>query len=360
MPNNRRILITGSNGYLGSVMAPWLRSQDYDVVGLDTGYFSTCTLVPDLAEIPTIRKDLREIAAKELAGFDTVIHLAALSNDPIGNLNEAWTREINAEGTVRLAQFAKQAGVSRFIFSSSCIMYGMSEATLVDENAPLAPQTEYARSKVVAETALRRLADDGFSPTFCRNGTVYGLSPRMRFDTVLNNLMGSAFTTGRVAIHSDGTPWRPVLHVQDVARAFQAVLEAPLESVQNEAFNIGADNLNHQVRELGRIVAETVPGCKLTMVPQPGADQRTYKADFAKFKRTFPAFDFRWTARSGADELYAAFLRIGLTHGEFTDKRFTRLSWLRHLLDSRSVDGSLKWAEIETRSSRNRDRVTTA
>jgi nucleoside-diphosphate-sugar epimerase len=356
MPSNRRILITGHEGYIGSIMAPWLRNQDYDVVGLDTGYFSACTLVPNLAEIPTIRKDLREVSAKDLAGFDAVIHLAALSNDPIGNLNEVWTREINGDGAFRLAQCAKQAGVPRFIFSSSCIMYGMSEAAVVDENAPLAPQTEYARSKVDAEMALRRLADDRFSPTFCRNGTVYGLSPRMRFDTVLNNLMGSAFTTGRVEVHSDGTPWRPVLHVRDVARAFQAVLEAPREAVHNEAFNMGADGLNYQIRELGQIAAETVAGCEFAMAPQPGADQRTYKTDFAKFKRTFPTFEFRWTARDGAQELLTAFNRIGLTHGQFTDKRFTRLSWLRHLLDSGSVDESLRWTEVAARVSRNRGR----
>ncbi|MBV9221118.1 MAG: SDR family oxidoreductase [Methylobacteriaceae bacterium] len=359
MSNNRRILITGNNGYIGSVMAPWLRSQDYDVVGLDTGYFSACTLVPDLAEIPTIRKDLREISAKDLAGFDAVIHLAALSNDPIGNLNEAWTREINGQGTIRLAKFAKQSGVSRFIFSSSCIMYGMSAAAVVDETSPLAPRTQYARSKVEAERDLFRLADEHFSPTSCRNGTVYGLSPRMRFDTVLNSLTGSAFTTGRVEIHSDGKPWRPVVHVQDVARAFQAVLEAPRETVHNEAFNVGASELNHQIGDLAQIVVDTIPGCRLVMTPQPGADQRTYQADFAKFKRTFPAFDFLWTVRSGADELCTAFQRIGLTHADFTDKRFTRLSWLRHLLDSRCVDGSLRWTEVAADSNRNHDLALT-
>lgn len=358
MPDNKRILITGNGGYLGSVMAPWLRSQGYEVIGLDTGYFSACTLAPDLAQIRTIRKDIRDVGAQDLAGFDAVIHLAALSNDPIGNLNAAWTRQINGEGTVRLARLAKQAGVPRFIFSSSCIMYGMSEAAVVDETAPLAPQTEYARSKVNAETALRRLADDRFSPTFCRNGTVYGLSPRMRFDTVLNNLMGCAYTTGRVVIHSDGTPWRPVVHVQDVARAFQAVLEAPIETIRNEAFNLGADHLNHQIRDLGRIVAETVPGCELVLAPQPGADQRTYKADFAKFKRTFPAFDFLWTARDGADELYGAFQRIGLTHGEFTDNRFTRLSWLRRLLDRGSLDDLLRWTGATAQLGRARSRAS--
>jgi nucleoside-diphosphate-sugar epimerase len=277
-----------------------------------------------------------------------VIHLAALSNDPIGNLNEGWTREINGDATVRLAKLAKQAGTQRFLFSSSCIMYGMSEAAVVDENAPLAPQTQYARSKVDAEMALRQLADDRFSPTYCRNGTIYGLSPRMRFDTVLNNLMGGAFTTNRVVILSDGTPWRPVVHVQDVARAFQAVLEAPVDVVHNQAFNVGSGELNHQIRELAEIVVETVPCCELALVPQPGADQRTYKADFGKFKRTFPDFEFKWSARKGADELFTAFRSIGLTHAQFTDKRFTRLNWLRHLLDSQAVDGSLRWTEVTT------------
>ena len=343
MLNNKRVLITGNNGYIGSVMAPWLQSRDYDIAGLDAEYFHACTLVSDVAKIPTVRKDIRDVTVNDLDGFDAVIHLAGLSNDPIGNLNAAWTREINSEATIRLAKCAKRAGVQRFIFSSSCIMYGMSEAAVVDENAPLAPQTEYARSKVDAEIMLYRLADKRFSPTFCRNGTVYGLSPRMRFDTVLNNLMGSAFTTGRVVINSDGTPWRPVVHVRDVARAFQAVLEAPLEAVHNQAFNIGADKLNHQIRELGQIVAEIVPGCELACLPLPGSDQRTYKADFSKFKRNFPAFDFRWTASKGAHELYSAFQKIGLTHNDFTSKCFTRLRWLQHLLDSGSLDKSLRW-----------------
>lgn len=344
MPSNRRILITGSNGYIGSIMAPWFCEQGYDVVGLDTGYFSRCTLVPDTADIRTIHKDLRDVTVGDLAGFSAVIHLAALSNDPIGNLNEAWTREINHEGTVRLAMRAKEALVPRFIFSSSCIMYGLSKAATVNESAPLSPQTEYARSKATAEAALRAMADDGFSPTFCRNGTVYGLSPRMRFDTVLNNLTGAAFTTGRVVINSDGTPWRPVIHVQDVARAFQTVLEAPREIVHNEAFNIGADGLNHQISQLGQIVAETVKGCEVAIVARPGVDQRTYKADFAKFKRTFPKFDWRWTALRGANELCTAFREIGLTPEQFTEMRFTRLSWLQHLLKQGYVDGSLRWA----------------
>jgi nucleoside-diphosphate-sugar epimerase len=343
MPSVKRILITGNEGYIGSVMAPWLKCCGYEVVGLDTGYFRDCTLVPDLAEIPTVDKDIRDVSPDDLEGFDAIIHLAALSNDPIGSLNQAWTREINADGTLHLARSAKAAGVPRFLLSSSCIMYGMSECAVVDETAPLAPQTEYARSKVVAEQGLHRLADETFSPTYCRNGTIYGLSPRMRFDTVLNNLMAGACSTRRVVIHSDGTPWRPVVHVQDVARAFQAVLEAPREIVHDQAFNIGADELNHRVRELGEIVAETVPGCELAFVPDPGADQRTYKAAFAKFRRAFPFFEFRWTARGGARELYLAFEKVGFRHVDIGDKRFTRLSWLRHQLDRGVLDDNLRW-----------------
>lgn len=338
-----RILITGNAGYLGSVMAPWLQRAGYDVVGLDTNYFRECTLVPDLAEIPTIRKDLRDLEPSDLEGFQAIIHLGALSNDPIGNLNEVWTREINLDGTVHLAQMAKNAGVRRFLFSSSCIMYGLSEVAVASETAPLAPRTEYARSKAAAESALQQLADDSFSPTYCRNGTVYGLSPRMRFDIVLNNLMGLAATTGRVEVYSDGMPWRPVVHVQDAARSFQAVLEAPLPTVHNQAFNMGAEQLNHQILDLAKIVVEAVPGCELRMVPQPGADQRTYRADFSKFGRTFPDFKFLWTPRDGVRELYDAFKAIGLTHADYTDHRFTRLRWLRFLLDSGKLDGSLRW-----------------
>ena len=343
MTGSSRILVTGHNGFIGSVLTPLLQRGGYDVVGLDTGYFRSCTLGNDSASVVEIVRDLRALRPSDLEGFDAIIHLAALSNDPIGNLNESWTREINAEGTVRLAEMAKSAGVRRFILSSSCIMYGMAEASVVDETSPLAPQTEYARSKVIAEEALRALADARFSPTYCRNGTVYGFSPRMRFDTVLNNFVGSAFTTGRVEVYSDGTPWRPVVHVQDVARYFMRVLEAPLEDVHNEAFNMGVEELNLQIRKIAEIVVETVPGAQLLMNPQPGADQRTYKTDFRKFARTFPDFEFQWTARSGAQDLYDTFRSMSLTYGEFTDKRFTRLLWLKHLLESGALDDSLRW-----------------
>jgi nucleoside-diphosphate-sugar epimerase len=339
----KRILITGHNGYIGSVMAPLLAQAGHQVVGLDTGYFDPCTLVPDTVRVPALHKDIRDLTAADFEGFDAVIHLAALSNDPIGNLDSEWTRQINFEGTVRVAQSAKAAGVERFLFSSSCIMYGMSEANVVDENSPLDPRTEYARSKVRAENAVRELASDGFAPTFLRNGTIYGLSPRMRFDTVLNDLVGTAVATGKVVVHSDGKPWRPVIHVEDVSRAFMTVLEAPLEIVHNEAFNIGANPLNYQIRDLAEIVARTVPDCALEMRPQPGADQRTYKADFSKFAKTFPRFEFQWSAEKGARRLAQQFRAMSLSAEDLADRRYTRLKWLRYLLDGEKLDGALRW-----------------
>jgi nucleoside-diphosphate-sugar epimerase len=337
------VLVTGHRGYIGSVMAPYLLEQGYDVVGLDTGYYDDCTLVPDPAVIPELRKDLRDLTPNDVKSFYAVIHLAALSNDPIGNLNEQWTEAINHEASLRLAELAREADVRRFLFSSSCIMYGMSEAAVVDETAPLDPQTEYARSKVKSERAIAELQTERFAPTFLRNGTVYGISPRMRFDTVLNDLCGGAFTTGRIEIRGDGQPWRPVAQVEDVARAFHRVLEARAEDVAGEAFNTGADHLNHQVIELAEVVARLVPGCDVEVLSQPEADRRTYKADFAKFARTFPDFEWRWNASSGARDLLDSFERIGLTHEQYTDARYTRLRWLSHLRQEGRLDDSLRW-----------------
>jgi nucleoside-diphosphate-sugar epimerase len=340
-------LITGHRGYIGSVAAPVLMQAGYEVVGLDAGYFAECTLIPDAAVIPWVSKDIRNIERSDLNGYFAVIHLAALSNDPIGNLDAEWTRQINYEATVRLAEYAKEAGVERFLFSSSCIMYGMSEAAVVNEDSPLDPRTEYARSKVLAEKAIAALAGGGFSPTFLRNGTIYGLSPRMRFDTVLNDLVGYAVATGKVVVHSDGKPWRPVVHVQDVARAFLAVLQAPVETIHNQAFNTGANELNHQILALAEMVTRTVPGCTLELKSQAGADQRTYKADFTKFAGTFPDFKFLWTAEKGAEELYHGFKQIGLTYERLIDKRFTRLKWLQHLLETEQLAGGLHWKSRE-------------
>ena len=343
MKKSQRLLITGHNGFIGSVMAPYFLSQGYDVVGLDTGFFSECQLTPELASIPTVRKDLRDLVPADLKGFNAVIHLAALSNDPIGNLNDRWTEDINYLASVRLAELAKDAGVQRFLFSSSCIMYGAAKTEVVTEDSPLDPKTEYARSKVKAERAIAALATEHFSPTFLRNGTVYGVSPRMRFDTVFNDLMGAAYTTGKVIVYSDGKPWRPVVHVKDVARSFHAVVEAPIEVIHNQAFNNGCEELNHRVIQLAEVAVKTVSGCELEVAAQTGADQRTYKADFGKFARAFPSFRFDWSPSKGAVELVGAFKAAGLTRENFTDKKFIRLRWLRHLLETKALDNSLRW-----------------
>jgi nucleoside-diphosphate-sugar epimerase len=345
MTQPSRVLLTGNEGFIGSVMGPLFKEAGYDVVGLDTGYYRDCNLIEPDRSIPTISKDIRDLTVDDVRGFDAVVHLAALSNDPIGNLDAGWTADINDRGSVRLAELSREAGVRRFLFSSSCIMYGMSVAGVATEESPLDPQTEYARSKVRSERAITELASDSFSPTFLRNGTVYGLSPRMRFDTVFNSLLGAALTSGKVSVFSDGKPWRPVIHVEDVSRAFRAVLEAPLADVHNQAFNTGAERLNYQIIDLARIAVQTVPGAVLEVLSQPDADQRTYKTDFSKFARTFPSFEFRWDPEAGAVQVYDAFKAIGLTADNFTSPRFTRLKWIRHLIDSGRVDADLRWSE---------------
>jgi nucleoside-diphosphate-sugar epimerase len=338
-----KVLVTGDRGYIGCVLVRELTAAGHEVAGADAGFFDECTIDSASggdAALP--RRDIRDLTIEELDGFEAVVHLAALSNDPMGDLNPAWTRQVNLDASARLARLAREAGVRRFLFSSSCIMYGMSEAADVSETSPLSPQTDYARSKVAAEAAISALADERFCPVFLRNGTVYGPSPRMRFDTVLNNLVGSAVATGRVVVQGDGEPWRPVVDVRDVARAFVHLLEAPDDAVRDEAFNVGADHLNFQVRQLADAAVDAVPGSRITVLEQPHADRRTYRASFAKFARTFPEFEFEWEPRAGARDL-AAFLHArGVTEDVFRDRRFTRLSWLQALLDAGVLDGSLR------------------
>jgi nucleoside-diphosphate-sugar epimerase len=318
-----------------------------DVLGVDTGLYDACSLIPDRMAVPDLKCDIRDLDVGDFRGFDAVVHLAALSNDPLGDLSSAWTDAINFQASIRLAELAKDAGVRRFLFSSSCIMYGLARLESVDENAPLTPQTPYAESKVRAERAISLLADNTFSPVFLRNGTVYGLSPHMRFDTVFNNLMGSGFTTGHVVVFSDGKPWRPVIHIQDVSRAFIAMLEAPLEVVHNQAFNVGADECNHQISDLADAVATVIPGCDIQYVAREDADRRTYRASFEKIKRLVPQFEVKWDIATAAESMYRDFRHIGLNRDLFLDERFTRQSWVKRLLGEGRLDRHLRWDSLE-------------
>jgi nucleoside-diphosphate-sugar epimerase len=345
-----KILLTGHHGYIGSVTAPVLLAAGHEVTGLDTFFYEGCDLRDEGAGLPALRLDLRDAEPSELAGHDAVVHLAALSNDPLGDLSPELTREINFEATVRLARAAKDAGIPRFVFSSSCSMYGASGAgQAVDETAPLKPLTAYAESKVRAEEALSELADGDFSPVFMRNATAYGVSPRLRVDLVLNNLVGWAFTTGKVKIMSDGTPWRPLIHVEDISRATLAVLEAPRDAVHGRAFNVGREEENYQVRELAEIVRETVGDCEIEYAGSGDPDPRSYQVDFGKFTRAFPDAGLSWTARDGAREVLDAYRDVGLTLDQFEGDRYIRLKHLRLLLDRGELDEELRWRQARVR-----------
>ena len=338
-----RVLVTGNNGYIGSIMVPVLKRAGHEIVGLDSNYFADCIFVADANGCQSLKKDIRDITPQDLRGFDAVVHLAALCNDPIGDLNPDWTYDINHAASYRLAQLAKEEGVERFLYSSSCSMYGMAGDELVTEEAPLAPLTPYAVSKARTEEDISKLADEGFSPVFMRNATAYGVSPRLRADVVLNNLVCWAYTTGRVRIMSDGTPWRPIVHIEDIAQAFAAALVAPREAIYNEAFNVGVNSENYQVRDLAEIVQEIVPGCEVEYAGKGGPDPRDYRVDFTKIERALPSFKPKWNARRGAEELYAACREVHLQLEDFQGRKFIRLKQLRHLLDEGQLDETLRF-----------------
>jgi nucleoside-diphosphate-sugar epimerase len=341
--SSKRVLVTGHHGYIGSVLVRLLCEAAYDVVGLDSDFFAGNRFVGQVASVPSLLRDLRDVEPADLEGFEAVLHLAALSNDPLGDFNPELTYGINHEASMQLARLAKKAGVSRFLFSSSCSMYGAAGPEMLDENAPFNPVTPYAESKVLVERQLTSLADQNFSPVLLRNTTAYGVSPFMRFDIVLNNLVAWAYTTGKVLIHSDGTPWRPLIHVEDICRAFMAVLEAPREAIHNQAFNVGITEENYQVRDLAQIVQETVPGCTVDYSPNGGPDPRSYRVNFSKIKDALPGFQPKWNVRRGAQELFEACCEARLTLEDFEGPRFKRITHIRKLLADGRLDSRLRW-----------------
>ncbi len=340
-----RVLLTGHHGYIGAVLAPMLVEAGHEVVGLDSDLFITCTYGEWKDTIPSIRKDVRDITPKDLAGFDAVLHLAGLSNDPLGDLNPDLTMEINYRASLHLAQMAKLAGIRRFIFSSSCSNYGAAGDGYLDETSAFNPVTPYGKSKVLVEQNVALLADDNFSPTFLRNATAYGVSPFLRFDLVLNNLVAWAYTTGKIYMKSDGTPWRPIVHIEDISRAFLAALHAPLELVHNEAFNVGQTAENYRIRELAEIVAETVPGCQVSFAPDAGPDKRNYRVNCDKIQQVLPEFKPQWNARRGARELYDSYRRLGLALEDFEGPRYNRIAHIKQLLATGDLDNALRWSK---------------
>jgi nucleoside-diphosphate-sugar epimerase len=338
-----KVLLTGHHGFIGSVLVPRLIAAGHEVVGLDTFYYEGCDFGPDASAIACIRRDLRDVTSDDLAGFDAVMHLAALSNDPVGDLSPSCTYAINLDASVHLAQVAKRAGVRRFLFSSSCSLYGVAGDEFLDENAGFHPITAYGESKVRVEQALASLADATFSPTYLRNATAYGVSPRLRSDLVVNNLVGHAHLTGDVLIKSDGTPWRPLVHVQDISAAFIAVLEAPRDAVHNQAFNVGRTDQNFRVREVAEMVEELVPGSHVRYAEGAGPDPRCYRVACDKLPKHVPAFRPTWTVRRGIEELAEAYRRCGLRAEDFEGERYVRLRRVRGLMSRGKLDADLRW-----------------
>lgn len=343
----KSVLVTGNTGYIGSVMTQYLQQHSYNVIGLDSDYYKGCELYAEKGRpYKQIVKDSRDIDQKDMEGITSIIHLAALSNDPLGAINPSLTHEINCVASIRLATLAKGLGIERFIFSSSCSLYGIApDDKPLTEEGRLNPITAYAKAKADSEEEISKLASDKFHPVFMRNTTVYGISPSLRMDLVVNNLVAWAYITGKVAIMSDGTPWRPIVHVEDLCKAFLAVIEAPVEKIHNQTFNVGINEENYQVVDIARQVGKIVPNSQVQILNETESDERTYRVDFSKIKETLPAFKPTWNLRKGIEEVYQAYERFGLMQEDLQSAKFFRVRWIKYLIEQKKLDSRLRWTQ---------------